>query len=608
MKALKARGRAKEGAMMICGSLVFASLLLHAEVIGVSPGAGERFVRVGTQCPTFSWTNEAGAAYELEVYRVEERGPRTGEPIWRQALPAGATSWTPAEEKCLAAGGRYAWAVRAVDARSGEAVSPWSRANLFEVRGSAIEGATPSGAVGLTVEGDDPDGAAAAFISDVGGRLISGQALGDEVYSLDAQGNVVANSFTGDGSAISQVLAAGQNCPPGTLLRGLGPDGALICALGSLRSSVVDDDPVNSVGRGSSIAIGLDGNPVISYYDQTDNDLRVVKCDDPACSGMDETISIVDATNNAGSESAILVPIDGNPIIAYSFRDGLNFGTLRVAKCNDPACTGSDEDIYTVSELPDIVGGDVSMDIGNDGHPVISHWNSTADTLLVTKCNDANCAGEDEMTYTVDDPVSGNEVGSHTSIAVGMNGNPVISYYDSTAGALKVAACNDPDCAGEDEIITTMDDPANAVGTSTSIAIGLDGNPVISYSDDDDGNLKVAKCNVPQCNDMLHIVSVVDDDPVNFVAQSTSLAIGPDGNPVISHYDFQADALKVAKCNDPACTGMNELNTFVDDPANDVGRDSSIAIGHDGNPVISYWEFTAAALKVTKCANPACTP
>ena len=37
-------------------------------------------------------------------------------------------------------------------------------------------------------------------------------------------------------------------------------------------------------------------------------------------------------------------------------------------------------------------------------------------------------------------------VGSNTSIAIGQDGRPVISYYDETNTALKVARCNDPPC------------------------------------------------------------------------------------------------------------------------------------------------------------------
>ena len=43
------------------------------------------------------------------------------------------------------------------------------------------------------------------------------------------------------------------------------------------------------------------------------------------------------------------------------------------------------------------------------------------------------------------------------------------------------------------------------------------------------------------------------------------------------------------------------------DSAGDVGEFSSIAIGTNGNPVISYWDTANSDLKVAACNNPTCT-
>ena len=129
--------------------------------------------------------------------------------------------------------------------------------------------------------------------------------------------------------------------------------------------------------------------------------------------------------------------------------------------------------------------------------------------LKVAKCNDAACAGGDETITTVDDPA--NSVGLYTSLAIGADGLPVISYRDNTAGRLKVAKCNDAACAGGDETITTVDDPANSVGFYTSLAIGADGLPVISYRDNTAGSLKVAKCNDAACAGGDETITTVDD-------------------------------------------------------------------------------------------------
>ncbi len=264
--------------------------------------------------------------------------------------------------------------------------------------------------------------------------------------------------------------------------------------------------------------------------------------------------------------------------------------------------------ITTVDDPANDVGQYSDMAIGTDGLPVISYFDVTAGTLKVAKCADAACSGTPTIT-TVDDPPI-YIVGRYTSIAIGVDGLPVISYYDQTAGALKVAKCQNAACAGAFALITTVDDPDfNDVGLSTSIAIGADGLPVISYHDETDSGLKVAKCANAACTGMPTSITIIDG-LANRLGGWNSIAIGADGLPVISYYDQGASALKVAKCANTACTGTPTSITSVDDPpgnAPNVGPYNSIAIGADSLPVISYRDDTADSLKVAKCTNAACS-
>ena len=153
--------------------------------------------------------------------------------------------------------------------------------------------------------------------------------------------------------------------------------------------------------------------------------------------------------------------------------------------------------------------------------------------------------------------------------------NPVISYHDTTNGDLKVA--NNDSCSSGNTI-TTIDSTGN-VGQYTSIAIGADSYPVISYHDITNLDLKVAKCGNASCSSVNPPTTV---DSTGNVGQYASIAIGTDGFPVISYYDTTNGDLKVAKCGDASCSSGNTITTI--DSTGNVGQYTSIAIA-DPNPI-----------------------
>jgi hypothetical protein len=93
-------------------------------------------------------------------------------------------------------------------------------------------------------------------------------------------------------------------------------------------------------------------------------------------------------------------------------------------------------------------------------------------------------------------------------------------------------------------------------------------------------------------------------DAAGNVGTYTSITLGADGLPVISYRDGTNGYLKVDKCAYAACTGASTLTTV--DSVGNVGYYTSITLGADGLPVISYYDATNGHLKVTKCANAWC--
>ena len=177
---------------------------------------------------------------------------------------------------------------------------------------------------------------------------------------------------------------------------------------------------------------------------------------------------------------------------------------------------------------------------------------------------------------------------------------------------LTMAACgsSSSSVASYDGTRSTVD-TAGSGGKYNSVAIGADGLPIISYYEAPvvlkfrGSNLKAAPCQDPACT--AASVAVVDSGPDKGVGEHTSIAMGLDGLPIISYYNGINRDLKVAHCHEPAGTAAS-LTTV--DSAGEVGEYTSIAIGEDGLPVVSYyegaWQYTKNELKVAHCSNPTC--
>ena len=206
----------------------------------------------------------------------------------------------------------------------------------------------------------------------------------------------------------------------------------------------------------------------------------------------------------------------------------------------------------------------------------------------------------------VDDPA--NSVGAYTSIAFDPSGNAWVSYQDNTAFSLKVAkyvGSGGTGCTSTAWTCTIVDDSANNVGYYTSIAFDPSGNAWVSYQDNTALSLKVTKyvgSGGTGCTSTAWTCTIVDD-PANSVGVFTSIAFDPSGNAWVSYRDFTANSLKVTKyvgSGGTGCTSTAWTCTIVDDSANNVGHYTSIAFDPSGNAWVSYYDSTALSLKVTK--------
>lgn len=344
-------------------------------------------------------------------------------------------------------------------------------------------------------------------------------------------------------------------------------------------------DSTGNTGAYASLALGSDGFAVISYQENDDGDLRVAKCFNSGCTLAN--VVTVESAGHVGWESSIAVDANGIPVISHY--DASN-GDLRVTKCGNSGCTLS---YGTAVDATGTTGYETSIAIGDDGFPVVAYADLTNGDLRVGKCSNSGCTTSTTLT-TVD---STGTVGREPSIAIGDDGFPVISYYDTTNSSLKVAKCSDAGCTAS-TTLTTVDAPGN-VGSQSSITIGDDGFPVISYYDGTNTNLKVAKCGDAGCT----ATTITTLDSAGSVGQYNSIAIGDDGFPVISYWDLTNSDLKVAKCSNAGCTA-SKLRTV--DSSGNVATYSSLKIASNGFPMISYRDESNSALKFAYCDRASC--
>jgi len=335
-----------------------ASHALAAErPVTVSPGSDSKVALIGDGCPSFSWGAAEGAtSYELVVYRLAEEGEEA-QPVLSETFAGSASSWTPSLDRCLERGGRYAWSVRAV---GGKEASEWSALSLFEVAsrpsqaeldealalvrqyfvtegGAELKGVAEAEAQSNREASPSSPGAPAAGV------------VGTTQLSVD--GGVVATSFTGDGSTLTDLTAANVS---GTL------------ADAQVANDITLDDITQITARGIASTTG-DLDPDRLAGDTTDDD-KV----DAGLLGVhehDDRYFTETETSAVGTVNTPTNPVDWTKLkgVPAGFADGTDADTDTT--CDGAACDGTNFSSLqwgNLTGLPTTTKGDLLVEDGAD--------------------------------------------------------------------------------------------------------------------------------------------------------------------------------------------------------------------------------------------------
>ncbi len=350
-------------------------------------------------------------------------------------------------------------------------------------------------------------------------------------------------------------------------------------------NSLTSPDTAGTVGQTTSIA--MDGSiPVVSYFDNTNGDLQVLRCGNSTCTSGN-SIATPDSTGIVGQYTSLALDSADRPVVAYY--DSTN-SALKVLHCGNTTCTSGN-----VINTPDAdtVGTQTSLVLDGAGRPAVSYYSSH---LKVLRCGDVNCGSGN----TTAEPDTVGPVGFHSSIAIAFGGIPVVSYYDQKNGDLKVLRCGNTTCISGSNTITTPDTTGDVGEYTSSVQDPSTGFPVVSYYDATNGNLKVLRCGTTTCSSGNTIAT---PDTSGVVGSHTSLTLDSSGKPVVSYRDETTGDLNVLHCGNTTCSAGNFVAS-VDTTAN-VGFETSIALD-SALPVVSYFDQSNGDLRVARCGDANC--
>jgi hypothetical protein len=244
--------------------------------------------------------------------------------------------------------------------------------------------------------------------------------------------------------------------------------------------------------RPSSIAIGTDGLPLISYV-LSSGLAKVAHCASVDCgTGTTVTTDLNAAALGTAPkvDTSVTIGVDGLGLIA------LGGNALTAVHCSSVDCTTSTVSIFCAGGVVGCGSGtaepldSVAMAVGADGlaliggrtvgfgtgtrHPFLHHCTDTACTTGVT--TDTEVGG-------------GIDRGQYSWITLGVNGHPLMTYRDTTNTNLRAAYCVDFACT---TFNATTIDPTYTEWSS--VLTGVDGLPLVVAGDSVTHRLKAFHC------------------------------------------------------------------------------------------------------------------
>lgn len=225
----------------------------------------------------------------------------------------------------------------------------------------------------------------------------------------------------------------------------------------------------------------------------------------------------------------------------------------------------------------------------------MSYYSTTNNDLKVAKYVGTGGTGCATTAWTCTAIDTASDVGLENDIAIAPDNKPWISFYDNWNENLRVAkyvGSGGTGCASTAWTCTNVDITGDR-GHYSSLVFDNSGMAWISYLDGTNADLRLAKYLGSGGSGCASTAwTCVSVDTSGYVGYYTSVALDPQGRPWVSYYKSDGGDLKVARyvaTGGAGCATSAWTCTSVD-TTSDTGYFSAIAFDPQGVPMVGYYD------------------